>query len=102
MARDDIETVDEDEELEDEELDELEPRRGPGGALLVGLVIGVLVGAGAALLLAPERGDVLRDRLQRRMRRLRRDAGDRVHELRDDAERELRRTRRRIKRHLSD
>ena len=97
MARDDIDIVDEDEELEEEEdLEELEPHRGSAAAFLVGLMVGALAGAGTALLLAPERGEVVRNRIQRR------DASDRVGEFRDEAERELRRTRRRIKRHLPD
>jgi hypothetical protein len=106
MARDEDEVdeldLDEDELAEDEAL-ETGPRRG-GSAMgfLAGLVVGALVGAGAALLAAPERGEVTRSRLRRRMRRVRDDTVDRVGEIRDDAERGIRRARRRVRRKLPD
>ena len=77
---------------------------GGGGALtfLAGLGLGALLGAGLALLFAPERGSVTRRRLRRRLRDLGADTADRVGELRHRAERELRRGRRRMARHLPD
>jgi uncharacterized membrane protein YccC len=101
-----------DEQDEQDELpDDGEPMmEGAGGGaaarggitFLVGFVVGALVGAGAALLLAPQSGAVTRRRLGRGFRRMRRGAADRMGNLRDDAERELRRARRRLRRHLPD
>ncbi|HET6922587.1 MAG TPA: YtxH domain-containing protein, partial [Anaeromyxobacteraceae bacterium] len=73
-----------------------------GAPFLAGLVLGALLGAGAALLLAPARGEVTRRKLGRRLRHLREEAGERVEHMRDAAERELRRQRRRLRRHLPD
>lgn len=102
MARDeDVEQQDA-ESADDEELEFGARSGGTGVAFLVGVIVGALVGAGTALLLAPERGEVTRGRIRRRMRRVRNEAAERVGELRDDAERELRRARRRVRRHLPD
>jgi hypothetical protein len=107
MARDEVEELEQDdeelEELEEDDLPELGARSG-GSAVgfLIGFVLGALVGAGAALLAAPERGNVTRGRLRRRMRRMRDGAVERVGEIRDDAERGIRRARRRVRRHLPD
>jgi len=100
MAKDDGEEMDLEERDEDD--DAAEPRGGSGLGFLIGFVVGGLVGAGTALLLAPARGDVTRRRIGRRLRRLRDQAAERVGDVRDDAEREFRRARRRIKRHLPD
>ncbi len=88
-------------EQAEEEL--LEPEaEGATGMLgfVGGLVLGALIGAGIALLVAPERGRTLRRKLARRMR----DAGDEIREdfdgLRDAARRTLARRRRRLRRHL--
>jgi len=90
---------------EPEEPDE-EPDEGVGGGgalgFLAGFALGALLGAGTALLFAPERGAVTRRRLRRRLRDLGADTADRVGELRHRAEREMRRGRRRIARHLPD
>ncbi|MDH4043853.1 MAG: YtxH domain-containing protein [Gemmatimonadota bacterium] len=104
MARDDVDELEQDEEeSEDEEVLELGARSGRSTVgFLVGFVLGALVGAGAALLAAPERGQVTRSRLRRGMRRMRDGAVDRVGEIRDDAEREIRRARRRVRKHLPD
>jgi YtxH-like protein len=99
MARDDEQR----DEPDDEEIEEIEgdgeEAGGSHGALgfFGGLVLGVLLGAGTALLLAPERGKITRRRIGRRVRRLRRDAQEKVGDLRDDAEHELRRVRRRLR-----
>jgi hypothetical protein len=103
MARDDEDTEDRDEESGDDDL--LDEGGRPGGSglgFLVGFVLGALAGAGAALLLAPQSGDVTRRRIRRGVRRLREGAADRVGEMREGAERELRRARRRVRRHLPD
>lgn len=47
---------------------------GGAGRFVAGLIIGAVVGAGVALLLAPAPGRVTRNRLTRHARRLRRDA----------------------------
>ena len=100
MAKDDGEEMDLEERNEDD--DAAEPRGRSGLGFLIGFVVGGLVGAGTALLLAPARGDVTRRRIGRRLRRMRDQASERVSGIRDDAEREFRRARRRIKRHLPD
>jgi hypothetical protein len=104
MARDD-EQLDEpeDEEIEEIEGDGDEPS-GSHGALgfFGGLVLGILLGAGTALLLAPERGTQVRRRIGRRVRRLRRDAEEKVGEIRDNAEHEFKRARRRLRRRTRD
>jgi hypothetical protein len=64
------------------------------GALSLGLIAGALVGAGVALLLAPQSGEETRDRIVRRARRL----GTRADEGWDDLRDELRRLRRRSRR----
>jgi len=103
MARDEMDDLERDDEsTEDEELDVDTRPGGSGVGFLVGLVLGALVGAGTALLLAPERGAVTRRKLRRRMQRMGHDAADRVGDLRDGAEREFRRARRRVRRHLPD
>jgi Sec-independent protein translocase protein TatA len=103
MARDD-EHLD---EPEDDEIDEIEEIEGdgdePGGShgalgFFGGLVLGVLLGAGTALLLAPERGTQVRRRIGRQVRRFRRDAEEKVGEIRENAEHEFRRARRRLRR----
>jgi hypothetical protein len=105
MARDDERDLVEAEDLTEDELaaDEADDAdigsRGILG-LLGGLVIGALIGAGVALLVAPERGDVTRRRLGRRVRELTADARDQIDGLRDGAEREVRRQKRRIRRRL--
>jgi YtxH-like protein len=64
------------------------------GILSLGIIGGALVGAGLALLLAPQSGEETRDRLVRRARRL----GTRADEGWDDLRDELRRLRRRSRR----
>jgi hypothetical protein len=104
MARDDEdgELADRDDEVADDELEEGGRPRGSGIGFVVGFVLGALAGAGAALLLAPQSGDVTRRRIRRGVRRFREGAADRVGEMREGAERELRRARRRVRRHLPD
>ncbi|HEX7941255.1 MAG TPA: YtxH domain-containing protein, partial [Gemmatimonadaceae bacterium] len=54
------------------------------GSFGAGLAIGLLFGAGAALLMAPQSGEETRDLLERRARRLGHRAADRWDDLRDD------------------
>jgi hypothetical protein len=64
------------------------------GALSLGIIAGALVGAGVALLLAPQSGAETREQIADRARRLRTRADDGWDDLRD----ELRRLRRRSRR----
>jgi hypothetical protein len=64
------------------------------GALSLGILAGALVGAGFALLLAPQSGEETREQIARRARRL----GTRADEGWDDLRDELRRLRRRSRR----
>ena len=67
----------------------LERGDGEGGIFAAGLVIGGLLGAGLALLLAPQAGEDTRRLVSRRAKRLIEDAKDRY----DDAKRRVRRAR---------
>jgi gas vesicle protein len=60
---------------------------------LMGLAVGALVGAGFALLYAPDRGTNTRRRLGRRIRRLRNRSGESVQELKQALRKELRKVR---------
>ncbi len=109
MTRDDeeLELVEDDEndeedDLEEAEVDELD---GYGGMAVVrgftaGLVLGAIVGAGLALLVAPDRGDVVRQRIKRSLRGVQDDARDRLDDWRGEARRELKKQRRRLQRRL--
>jgi gas vesicle protein len=55
---------------------EHEERRGGGGALLAGLLIGAAIGAGLALLFAPKKGSELRDQIAESARKARESARD--------------------------
>lgn len=61
---------------------------------LAGVVCGALVGASLALLFAPERGDAVRRRLRRRLRRLGGDAREGLDDVTGRARREMLRRRR--------
>jgi hypothetical protein len=100
--RDDDELKD----LDDEELDEgdemIETESGGGGrsgtmSFMAGMVLGALVGAGVALLMAPDRGVVTRKRLKKFVTRMRHDAKEQVDDWRDDVKAELKRRRRQIR-----
>ncbi len=100
--------------VEDQEPDQSEPTEpadveledvGAEGAtgmlgFVGGLVLGALIGAGIALLVAPQRGRSLRRKLARRIR----DAGEEIRDdfegLTDAARRSVARRRRRLRRRL--
>jgi hypothetical protein len=97
---------------EDQDLDQPEsdlhaddegPAPGAEGAtgmlgFVGGLVLGALVGAGIALLVAPGRGRTLRRKLARRIRHAGEEIRDDLDGLKDAAERRLARRRRRLRR----
>jgi hypothetical protein len=95
MRRDDEDELEEDVEDEDEEQEDAEDEEAGGsgrlGGFAIGLTLGVLVGAGVALLLAPASGNVTRRRLRRKLDHARELASDGIDELRKRARRELRR-----------
>lgn len=93
------------EEWEDEELDEEteteEEWMSAGamrqtGAAAAGLLFGLALGAGLAILFAPRTGEETRELLGERARMLRGRAGDRFGDLREDLGRRGRRGRRRM------
>jgi hypothetical protein len=70
------------------------PDRGPRAALFAtGVVLGLALGAGVALLFAPQAGDDTRHSLARRGRRLARRGRDAWDDLRDELQRAARRRR---------
>ena len=76
----------------DEDLADEPPRAEHGKQnFFVGLALGALLGAGVALLFAPDRGVNTRKRLGRRIRQLRDRSGNSVSDLKDRLSRELRR-----------
>jgi len=103
IDRDEDEDLNHDDEHDDEmkeaeeSSDESRPGRSGTLSFIAGLVLGALVGAGAALLMAPEPGSVTRRRLKKLVRRVRSDARDRLGDWRDDVKTELKRRRRQIR-----
>ena len=81
-----------------------EPRAAPRpiGALATGLAIGLIVGAGVALLFAPQRGQETRYEIGRGFRRLRHRGHDAWGDLRDELHRVRRRFRRDRRRARAD
>jgi gas vesicle protein len=72
-------------------------KAGPGpGGFAAGLVFGVVLGAGLALLFAPERGETTRRRLRRRLARLREEAEAGLERAGKQTRRELARRRRQL------
>lgn len=73
-------------------------RGGSAGSFAAGMVFGALLGAGIALLFAPDRGDKTRRRLGRGLRRLRDEARDGLDDVSREARRELARRRKTLER----
>ncbi len=96
---------DEEIELDDEELEEeldgdVTDRLRGATTFVAGLMLGALLGAGVALLIAPQRGEATRRRIGSRWRDIRNDAAEQLGDWKDDARRELRRRRKQLKRRL--
>jgi hypothetical protein len=103
MARDkDLDVVEDDEEQYEEELEELDDVSSARGIVgfFGGLLIGAIIGAGVALLMAPERGYVTRRRIRTRFEDARDDAKDQIDDWRGHAEREFKRGRKKVQRRL--
>ncbi|MBE0591626.1 MAG: YtxH domain-containing protein [Gemmatimonadales bacterium] len=101
MAREkDLDLVED--EAPDDELEEIVEAEGAISIVgfLSGLVLGALAGAGIALLLAPERGDVTRRRIRRKFRDVSTDAREQFDDWKDDAGRELKRRQRQVRKRL--
>ncbi len=90
----------EDEDVAEDEIEELiaENRGGGIGLFTAGLLLGAVIGAGAAYLTAPARGQISRRGAKRRFRDLRDEARGHIHDWRDEARRSLAKQRRRIRR----
>jgi hypothetical protein len=83
-------------EAEDEEdEDDMDSERGSFGVagFAVGLALGAVLGASAALLMAPAAGDVTRHRLRRRFRHARHIAEEKWDDLADRARKEVKKVR---------
>lgn len=85
---------------DDEDYDDDETQHS-ARSFLAGIALGMLVGAGVALLFAPDRGDRLRRRIGRRFRQARDDAGESFDEFRESARDEFERRKKRIKARLA-
>ena len=95
------EFTDRDEEFEDED-DEQESGGLNTGSLLTGLVIGAVLGAGAALLFAPQSGEKTRRMLKKRGGVFRRDAERRLASARKSAKRMVRERKEELLERVSD
>lgn len=90
----------------DAELDEAateDAAERDGGSMLsfaAGLMLGAAMGAGVALLLAPQAGDETRRLLGRRARRLGDRMADRMDDLREDVRRSARKSERKLRKSL--
>lgn len=99
----DDEEWEDEEEMEDEEDEDWfsgEAWRQTGAAT-AGLVFGLALGAGLALLFAPRSGDETRELIGERTRLLRGRAGDRLDDLREELGHSARRGRRRVRRGMT-
>ena len=93
----DLELLQDDvDELDEEEVESDEHMSG-GVGFIFGLVLGGLLGAGVALLTAPDRGSVVRRRIRTRFSDLHDDARDHLDDWRDEARREVGKQRRRVR-----
>jgi gas vesicle protein len=80
-------------------VEDLETEHGRAG-FVSGFMFGLFIGAGFALLFAPERGDRTRGRLRRRIRALRQDALEGIDRAGSRTRAELQRRKRRLRAEL--
>lgn len=87
----------------DVEVQEIDAERDSSGAAMfgAGLMLGIAVGAGLALLLAPQSGDETRRLIKRRARRLGEHVSESVEDLRDDMRRSARRGEKKLRERLN-
>lgn len=95
------EHIDRDDELEGEE-DEQEGSGFHTGSLLTGLLLGAVLGAGAALLLAPQSGEKTRRMLRKRGGAFRRDAERKLVSAKKQARRMVRERKEELLERMSD
>ena len=101
QGRDHDEEIELDDEEFEEELDGDVTDRLRGATMFVaGVMLGALLGAGVALLIAPQRGEATRRKIGSGWRNIRDDAAEQLGEWKDEARRELRRRRKQLKRRL--
>lgn len=96
----DAHTFDGDAHLRDDTASRPTRRARDAGTFGAGLLLGLAIGAGIAILFAPQSGDVTRAHLGHRARHLRGRVTDRWEDLRDDVRRSARRGRRKLNRTL--
>jgi gas vesicle protein len=97
------ELLDADEDDEEGEEGEAEERgRSSTLTFITGMVLGGLVGAAVALLVAPERGEITRKKLKRFARRFRHDASERLEDVRDAVGKELARRKKRMREQIEE
>ena len=94
------ETSDDANDVEEQDIDV--ERDSSGVAMFgAGLMLGLALGAGVALLLAPQAGDETRRIIKRRARRLGEHVSESVEDLRDDIRRSARRGEKRLRQSLN-
>lgn len=80
-------------------VDDAEPAHGRAG-FVAGIVFGAFLGAGIAMLFAPDRGEKTRGRIRRRMRNLGEDAMESIDQAGTRTRKELSRRKRRLQKEL--
>lgn len=93
-------TSDDADDVEEQGSDSEDERSG-AAMFGAGLMLGLAVGAGLALLLAPRAGDETRRIIKRRARRLGDHVSESVEDLRDDIRRSARRGEKRLRKRLN-
>jgi gas vesicle protein len=81
-----------------EQMEETEERHGPARPFAAGLLIGALIGAGVALLFAPQSGADTRKMIRKRSKKIAAGAQDRF----DDVKNRIRAARRKAEEAISD
>jgi gas vesicle protein len=102
MVDDEFEPDDDDVDQDEGGEEYVEEGKSRTVSFISGLVLGALLGAGIALLVAPERGVVTRKRLRRFAHRFREDATERLEDIRDAVGKELARKRKKIRQQLEE